>query len=344
MSAQPLSLRFTGNGSEYFRIWIVNLLLSIVTLGIYSPWAKVRRNQYFYRHTLLADSGFDYHGDPKSILKGRVIAVLLFGSYSFSSRFDPTIAAVIFLAILAVLPWLLVRSLRFRLHNTSYRGLRFGFHGQTGPAYWYLLGAPFLGGATLGLLWPWAQQRMMVYTRDHSSFGSAHFKFEATVGAFYKIYFWVFLLAVLMFAGAAAATTLVLSSGAFPLEGQNQAGVIGGVAALLTYFGLLVIVYPFVSARMQNLVWGHTRLGPHRFTARARARDLLWIMISNVLLIGLSLGLFKPFADIRLARYRLECTSLLPGGSLADFVAGLQSQAGAAGEEIADIFDFDIAL
>ena len=36
-------VRFVGTGSEYFRIWIVNLLLTIVTLGIYSAWAKVRR-------------------------------------------------------------------------------------------------------------------------------------------------------------------------------------------------------------------------------------------------------------------------------------------------------------
>ena len=52
-------LTFTGSGGEYFKIWIVNLLLTIVTLGIYSAWAKVRRNEYFYRHTRLAGAGFD---------------------------------------------------------------------------------------------------------------------------------------------------------------------------------------------------------------------------------------------------------------------------------------------
>ncbi len=64
--AQPL--HFSGSGGEYFRLWIVNVCLSIVTFGIYSAWAKVRRNQYFYRHTRLAGAGFDYHGDPKAIL------------------------------------------------------------------------------------------------------------------------------------------------------------------------------------------------------------------------------------------------------------------------------------
>ena len=53
-TAEPL--RFTGSGSEYFRIWIVNVLLTIVTLGFYSPWAKVRRLKYFYGNTYLLDA------------------------------------------------------------------------------------------------------------------------------------------------------------------------------------------------------------------------------------------------------------------------------------------------
>ncbi len=35
-------LEFHGSGGEYFRIWIVNLCLTIVTFGIYTAWAKVR--------------------------------------------------------------------------------------------------------------------------------------------------------------------------------------------------------------------------------------------------------------------------------------------------------------
>ena len=70
-------VRFTGSGAEYFGIWIVNLLLTIVTLGIYSAWAKVRRLQYFYRHTELAGSSFDFHGRPIKILIGRIIALLM---------------------------------------------------------------------------------------------------------------------------------------------------------------------------------------------------------------------------------------------------------------------------
>jgi uncharacterized membrane protein YjgN (DUF898 family) len=55
---------FHGNGSEYFRIWIVNVLLSILTLGVYSAWAKVRNKQYFYGNTWINDAGFEYLAKP----------------------------------------------------------------------------------------------------------------------------------------------------------------------------------------------------------------------------------------------------------------------------------------
>ena len=52
-SQRRLTLAFTASGSEYFRIWIVNILLTIVTLGFYLPFAKARRLRYFYANTLI---------------------------------------------------------------------------------------------------------------------------------------------------------------------------------------------------------------------------------------------------------------------------------------------------
>ena len=69
--------QFTGTASEYFRIWIVNLALTIVTLGIYSAWAKVRTHRYFFAHTRVADAHFEYTGNPMAILRGRVIMVVV---------------------------------------------------------------------------------------------------------------------------------------------------------------------------------------------------------------------------------------------------------------------------
>jgi uncharacterized membrane protein YjgN (DUF898 family) len=126
---RELRLSFVGSGSEYFRIWIVNLFLSILTLGIYSAWAKVRREQYFHRNTLLDGSGFDYHGNPKAILKGRVIAVGLVAILFLIGVWKPGYDYLMLLLYSPLIPWLLVRSFIFRARNTSFRGLRFNFLG-----------------------------------------------------------------------------------------------------------------------------------------------------------------------------------------------------------------------
>jgi uncharacterized membrane protein YjgN (DUF898 family) len=116
---QPADTReeitFSASGGEYFRIWIVNLLLTIVTLGIYSAWAKVRRNQYFYSSTRLAGSSFEYHGQPMAILKGRLIALVLVGAYNIAFRISPGAGLAMFAVMMAAMPWLLWRSLQFSL-------------------------------------------------------------------------------------------------------------------------------------------------------------------------------------------------------------------------------------
>src|SRR5437667_6745528 len=74
------AVEFSASAGEYFRIWIVNLALTILTLGIYSAWAKVRKRRYFYAHTHIAGESFEYRGRPVAILKGRLIAVALLGA------------------------------------------------------------------------------------------------------------------------------------------------------------------------------------------------------------------------------------------------------------------------
>lgn len=129
---QQHAFEFTGSGKEYFKIWIVNLLLTILTLGIYSAWAKVRRLQYFYRNTRLNDTSFEYHGTPKAILKGRLIAVGLFAVYSIAGKVNPFLGVAIGLLMALVMPWLIVRSLRFKLITAAIADCAFPLPATTG--------------------------------------------------------------------------------------------------------------------------------------------------------------------------------------------------------------------
>src|SRR5437868_4613813 len=79
------NFEFRGSGGEFFRIWIVNIALTLVTLGFYSAWAKVPPRRYFYGNIFVAGHSFDYHASPVRILIGRMIAVLLFGVSQLAS-------------------------------------------------------------------------------------------------------------------------------------------------------------------------------------------------------------------------------------------------------------------
>jgi uncharacterized membrane protein YjgN (DUF898 family) len=338
---------FSGTGGEYFGIWIVNILLTVLTLGIYSAWAKVRTMQYFYRNTRLAGAGFDYHGNPIAILKGRLLAVVLFGSYSVAGMVSPIAAVVVFAMLVCVLPWLLNRSLRFRAHNTSYRGLRLRFTGTTADAYKVFLLFPLAAALTLGGLLPLWQQRMKQYLHSNASYGHTPFSFDATVGSFYRVY-----LAALGLLLALILVAAVVVGGSFAgaLRGGTESPgatigvVLGMLAAFVLYMSGSMAIWAFITARVQNLAWNGTRVGPHRFESAIKARQLAFITVTNLLGLIVTLGLFKPFAEVRLNEYLLSVTAVVVSGNLSDFVAAEQLEVSAAGEELVDMFDFDIAI
>src|SRR3977135_3565979 len=106
-------VEFTADTGEYFRIWIVTLALTIVPLGIYSPWAKVRKRRYFYGHTRIDGEAFEYRANPLAILKGRLIAVAAIAVFYGVGYFAPLYQWLPWIPLLVGGPWLLVRSLAF---------------------------------------------------------------------------------------------------------------------------------------------------------------------------------------------------------------------------------------
>ncbi|GLQ33265.1 YjgN family protein [Litoribrevibacter albus] len=130
-----VGIEFSGTGKEFFKIWIVNIFLSIITFGVYSAWAKVRTNQYFYSNTSLLGSSFQYLAEPMNILKGRMVAVALLVAYSSVQKLFPQYGYIAFVLLMLAIPGLIVLSLSFRLRNTAYRNITFHFQRDFKKAY-----------------------------------------------------------------------------------------------------------------------------------------------------------------------------------------------------------------
>ncbi len=126
IDAHPLE--FTGSGGEYFRVWIVNVLLTILTLGFYTPWARRRTAQYFYGHTLVAGSPLEFTAQQGRMVKGFIVLVMISIAYKLAVNTGQDTAVGIFLLAGALLaPFIWGSAMRFRLGSTRWRGLRLQF-------------------------------------------------------------------------------------------------------------------------------------------------------------------------------------------------------------------------
>jgi len=340
---------FHGTGGEFFGIWIVNLALTVLTLGIYSAWATVRTRRYFRGNTVLAGHSFEYHASPVRILIGRLIAIALLVGYNVSVSFSPYALLVWLPLFLIAFPWLITSSLRFNARNTSYRNVRFNFTGSYGGAFKAYILWPIVGMLTLGLLIPLARRATDYYYVNHHTYGGRPFETEFSAWQIYVIFLIGFAVSFLMiFAGGIffGGFFIALASHA-PAKGQPMPPEMLPVLFLL---GALIEV-AFISLALAvatmvfNLVVRSTTLdGRHKLGAKLSPVRVPWIMITNILLTLLTLGIYYPWAQVRIARYRIEHMSLTAMGSLDDFTSEAFGTQSAVGEEIAGFFDLDFGL
>ncbi|WP_210397477.1 YjgN family protein [Motiliproteus sediminis] len=320
--------RFYGNGTEYFRIWIVNILLTIVTLGIYSAWAKVRNAQYFYGNTEVAGSRFAYHAKPLTILKGRIIAVVLFVAYSLISQLNPIAGLALALAILAVLPWIIVRSLKFNRRVTAWRNLRFGFDGEIWPAFKAFVFWPLAGVFSLGLLMPLALYKQQQFIVDNSRYGTEPFQLTPCGKAFYMIFVGAFGIFMVAFA---------------LMFGLNF--LLPPLAPLVMLVAYLY-VFAFISVRKTNLIFNNSALrgGDFDFSCDWSDGSYIKLMLVNTLLTLLTLGFYYPWAKVRVAQYKADHLQLNAHADLEGFIAGETENVSALGEEMGDVFDMEVGI
>lgn len=413
-AAPPVPMRFVGSGGEYFRIWIVNILLTIVTLGIYSAWATVRNRRYLYGNTDLDGHVFDFHGKPTTILKGRLIALVVLLAIYFGEFLHIMISLLVPLALILAFPWILVMTLRFRLSNTSHRGLRFGFDATVGQAYRRLLPVLLLGTMViaymlLGLDWlipmvvgddteqqltvffsgyliamvvallivPMFAHRVRDLMVNGCRYGQHRFRADLRLSKFWGVFGMTLLSGLVagILAGIAV-TALVFSTidpselEALPADSQSElvqsdpGTADSGFqqspapaeelspehARLLTQVFLMYLLviplymFPFAVWRcgVLNYSYSATRIEDVRPTLKLNPWRYWGIMVTNGVVVLATIGLAIPWAKVRMMRYQLSCMSV--AGELDQFIAGARRYTGATGEELGNVFDFELGF
>ncbi len=323
---------FHGDGADLFRIHIVNMLLTFVTLGTYRFWARVKVRRYLYSHTEFEGDRFAFHGTGAEAFRGWLKGAAFVGLPIIAIRFVEQFVSVgsqfllevlVMLAVSVVVPIGICGAWRYRLSRTEWRGLRFSFRGRPGEAVRTWLASLLLTVLSLGVCFPLLQTNLHRFLARHAYYGTRRFGFDGRGGDLVR----GFLLRFLLPAVPTAALTVLLAR-----DTSGLSVLAGGL--------FLVRLWCGYSAYKTRYLMAHTSFEAARFRSSITGLGLFGLNLLNLCLVWGTFGLGIPWAQVRTQRYALA--NLVLEGPL-DLAGVLQDarDASVTGEGIADVLDAD---
>lgn len=304
-------LTFHGTGGSLFGIKIVNMLLTLLTLGIYHFWGKVKVRSYLLSQTEFAGDRFAYHGTGKELLVGFLKAVVLFGFPLFGLVILPELTGaseaakgvgmvIAYCLAFTVIPIAMVGARRYRLSRTSWRGIRFSFRGSAMDFVKLFVKGSLLSGITFGLYYPYFETKKFDFMMSHSYFGNEKFHFDGEGRELFNPY----------------------------------------MLALLLSLPTLGLYWFWFQAKKHRYFWDHTSIGNGRFHSTVTGGAMLSLTLGNFLLLILTLGLAWPWVVVRNINFTFRYLTLEGTPDMTQIAQQAQF-ASPTGEGLASFLDLD---
>ncbi len=368
---EPLEITWSGSPWSFAGLGFVNFLLSIVTLGIYGFWGRTEVRRRLWSAVRVNGEPLEYTGTGKELFLGFLIVFFLILLPLFGAIFGapfllawllgPDVAVIVAPIIVAVgfilFYWLIgvavYRAYRYRLSRTRWRGIRGALVGSPVSYSWHYFWTLILLPFTLGWILPWRSNMLARHMTNDMRFGESAFRYTGKAGPLYPPF-------VMAWIGAFAALGIYMGGIMLVLwpkmqrqmEQQAAGGetlppepmtlfegvTIGGSIALALLVGLLAA--GLYMSRVANHIANHTAIADARFKLETRSGGLIWQMISNYLIILLSLTILTPVAQARFLKYmvdRLKVEGTIDPAAIAQSKAALDKR----GEGMATAFDLD---
>lgn len=356
----PHYFSFAGDGTEFFGVYIVGIVLSVLTLSVYYPWFRAATLRYLYEKTELLGSRWTFIGSGREMFVGYIkflmIAGGLYALYSGGQVWilaDPTMLGLGMLLIMVAffgyitLPALAIHGvLRYRLSRSVWRGIHAGYVGRLGPLFGHLIGGQFLSYVTIGIYYPTFQADLYRYVLPNLRLGSLRPVFQGKSDELwlsYRAYYFTIV------GGIVGAIFLAfLSAGLTALS-------LGSVASLLFIVYLLVIAllaffryFEFRAGFYDWLVEKTTLVNDadgrrYRLYGHFTATEVFQLQFVNVLLLIVSLGIAYPWVITRNLEFFFANVGI-DGSIDPDTIVQTQApDADAAGEGMLDFLDIGLA-
>jgi len=305
-------ITFHGKNSQFFGLSLYNVLLTLITLGIYYPWAKCAIRNFLWQETELNGSRFQWHGTGKEMFKGfikayAILGVLLlvinFGAIIIPPEYAIWLILSAYLIIVLLLPLVIHGAVRYRLARTSFKGIFFGYRGDLKEFYRLCTVEFLLTLITLGIYGFWMQVKLRRYILTHSHYGDV--------------------------------------TGEFAGKGEQLFGITflnGLLTALTCYIYLpwaIVELFKF-NVNKTNIVQNGKQL-PLRATIEGSSYFVTLLL--SALITIFTLGIGTPIAQLMIHKVFLEAISIPKGFNFDGVQQVEQSSKDATGDEMADILD-----
>ena len=305
---------FEGRWQEFAPIALTNLLLTIVTLGVYRFWAITRERRYLWSRSRFVDENLEWSGTGMELFVGFLLVLILLGipftviqliTQGLIFRQEQLLAGVLlivfFLAIFYLTGVARFRALRYRLSRTRWRGIRGGSDNQGWGFGLSYMWKSVVAWIPLGLLIPWSMTSLWNERWSKMSFGPHAFEANASPGPIF-VRFLLFYLAPFIIVVAAFVAILVGGIVGFGIGEETGAGIgaiFAGFLAIVGVYAILGLIAVAFYAAFYREVVGNTRWGDIDFSFEASTKDWIRLLLGDVALVLVTFGLGLIFLGYR---------------------------------------------
>jgi uncharacterized membrane protein YjgN (DUF898 family) len=355
----PVHVTWAGNPWSLFGLCLLNILLIIITAGIYWFWARTEYRRYMWQMVRINGEPLEYTGKGSEILIGYlklflfvllpVIAIVAGAQLAFGPGSAASAAAtfIVYISLFCLYFAGVFRAHRYILSRTRWRGIAFGLGGDARAYAWTSIWTAFLSGLTLGWIWPWRLMALRRRLTSAMSFGSVPFRFEGSSGSLYGAFAFLWLSLVAAY-GAIFAIQIAIMRVQMQQPAPQQRLPIRwdtvphmAVWIILAAIPVILAALSLFEARKLNVFAKSTKISSLAFDLNAGWLSVFWLTFSNLCILILSIGILRPITQARRLRYlvtRLELT----GQADLDEVAQGPEQRGSPGAGLEAAFSIEI--
>ena len=301
-------LSFHGGGGSLLKLYIINNILSMITLGIYYFWGKTKIRQYLYSQLEFMGERFHYTGTGRELFNGwfkaSLILIVLFGAPNALSEFvNPAYGLLSIPAFLFILPFAMVNARRYRMSRSLWHGVRFAFTGKVISCMKLYFVTYLLTILTLGGYSSFMHVRKQEFWRVNTRVGNIPFSYD----------------------------------------GKGRDILLPCLLFIPLTFLTLGIYWFWFTAKMSRYDWEHTRFEGLKFKSIVTGRKLFKFHFVNLLLVVFTFGIGYPWVVAR--KVEFVCQNISVEGAV-DFEKILQTPetVSATGEGLFEQFDLDFGI